>query len=634
MLKFQYRIFYMLPFLLLSINTAFAWDFAVTTQKKIVFYDEHWKEVTSAAHQFDHLGAITFDEAEEKVYFNDEVHNNGSIFALMIPKDYEDPHLIEKMVQRTKHEDIRSLAYDPLERKLYWSDTLNKKIFMISVDANETTKPNVFLDFSKEDVLPDGIAIDFCRRSLFWTNSNFSNPSIERIGLDGSDRKVIVHDDMFAPHGIIVDQLTDRIYYVVAQRGIHFSVESAKLDGSEREVIMKGLNNEPFSLAVTKDAIFWTDNTNRAIWGHQKFLNDTSITKLHMPSADYDNGDKAVESIEANMILKYTDRPRGIVARVHYFSNLQNDQHCHKVIATIRNRVLSPIPSNDSALDIDTNFLQKNYCLNGGEFIPQTTSCICKIGFIGERCETNECLNYCIHGTCVMSSLGLPTCECPLSYHGGRCQWYKCADYCLNDGRCAILDTGEPTCECKEHFGGMRCEHNSTEICALFCKILMLEPDTYVPFSCSDICEELSRENEFGAATYPTPKYPHLEVCQQVNPFSGTVIIVTVCGVIASLGLMLLIVHGLRRFYKPARPRIKKTFVVRKQATPSSDTALTNRPLATEQCEITIENCCNMNICDTPCFDSKLLEHTLSRNSSKAKEDKKMLINSMDDDLY
>lgn len=83
--------------------------------------------------------------------------------------------------------------------------------------------------------------------------------------------------------------------------------------------------------------------------------------------------------------------------------------------------------------------------------------------------------------------------------------------------------------------------------------------------------------------------------------WTGSVIIVLVTGIVMSLFLVAAIVHGVRLIYKPKRPHIKKTFVVRKQArlNSASDTPLTNRPLTTEQCEITIENCCNMNICET-----------------------------------
>lgn len=81
-----------------------------------------------------------------------------------------------------------------------------------------------------------------------------------------------------------------------------------------------------------------------------------------------------------------------------------------------------------------------------------------------------------------------------------------------------------------------------------------------------------------------------------------TVCLVT-AGVCFSLLLVYLIVSALRHFYKPIRPRIKKTFVVRNKMDRSKNrTPLTCRP-APEQCEITIEDCCNMNICDTVSVD-------------------------------
>lgn len=78
------------------------------------------------------------------------------------------------------------------------------------------------------------------------------------------------------------------------------------------------------------------------------------------------------------------------------------------------------------------------------------------------------------------------------------------------------------------------------------------------------------------------------------NSINETAVLVCI-GVVLALVLVYIIVCSVRRIYKPLRPRIKKTYVVHKNVTP---TPLTCRP-TTEQCEITIENCCNMNICDT-----------------------------------
>lgn len=120
----------------------------------------------------------------------------------------------------------------------------------------------------------------------------------------------------------------------------------------------------------------------------------------------------------------------------------------------------------------------------------------------------------------------------------------------------------------------------------------------FPPFG-SNSCEELRLSNGTIVTEYQAAALLCADGPSSLR--SGSVIIVLVVGIVSSLALVAVIVHGLRLIYKPKRPRIKKTFVVRKQArlNSSSDTPLTNRPLATEQCEITIENCCNMNICET-----------------------------------
>lgn len=93
-----------------------------------------------------------------------------------------------------------------------------------------------------------------------------------------------------------------------------------------------------------------------------------------------------------------------------------------------------------------------------------------------------------------------------------------------------------------------------------------------------------------------------------------------------SLLLLCFIIFTLYKIHKPIRPRIKKTYVVQKNL-PSSN----GRPPATEQCEIIIENCCNMNICETPCFDPKTLQGDYSPSSKNTrKEDKRQLLNNME----
>lgn len=76
-----------------------------------------------------------------------------------------------------------------------------------------------------------------------------------------------------------------------------------------------------------------------------------------------------------------------------------------------------------------------------------------------------------------------------------------------------------------------------------------------------------------------------------------TFIILSVCLLVMIISVVVLsvLVFRLRR-----RPRVKKRIIVNKNVTP-----LTYRPQSTEQCEITIENCCNMNVCETVSLTKK-----------------------------
>ena len=71
-----------------------------------------------------------------------------------------------------------------------------------------------------------------------------------------------------------------------------------------------------------------------------------------------------------------------------------------------------------------------------------------------------------------------------------------------------------------------------------------------------------------------------------------TYVILGVCFTL-SLLFFLIIMLVIHRLHKPVRPKIRKKYVVHKNIEP-----LTCRP-TTEQCEVIIEDCCNMNICET-----------------------------------
>lgn len=420
----------------------------MTTKGQINFYGTNWKHATSAAHQFDTLSAIALDETEETLYFNDQSHTNGSIFSLKLSSD--ENHRVEKLLQKTKDELIQGMAFDPLNRTLYWTDAKNNLIYQMNVDGKDA-EPSILLKLD-ETKRPHGIAIDVCRRKLYWTNANHLNPSIERSSLDGSKYEVLIDTHLSMPSGIVVDQYSKRIYWVDDHPGIQFSVESANLDGTERKELTRKTYSVPFNLAVDESDVFWTDVQQNAIWRISKNVS---------------------EGEEPQKVQNFTAAPKGIVARNHLLSSQEENPECKWVLNTIKTFLMTPKPTTDAikapTTDVVVQMIPKHFCLNGGELNPMTDRCICSHEFKGAHCEIPICNNYCFEGACHISSTGYAQCECYAGFSGDRCEVNLCNRFCLNGGRCD-LENNEPVCHCATPFYGRHCESmDASEICNRFC---------------------------------------------------------------------------------------------------------------------------------------------------------------------
>lgn len=112
---------------------------------------------------------------------------------------------------------------------------------------------------------------------------------------------------------------------------------------------------------------------------------------------------------------------------------------------------------------------------------------------------------------------------------------------------------------------------------------------TFFLFFCR--CDEYSRQ--FDYSEMAMLNHSDMSACKLSKSMVAVIAILTVF--VASLGTITIVLSRKVRLLG-RRPRIKKRIVVNKSITP-----LTCRPPQQEnqQCEITIENCCNMNICET-----------------------------------
>lgn len=99
---------------------------------------------------------------------------------------------------------------------------------------------------------------------------NHLNATIERSRLDGTDRRVIAHENLFQPLDVAVDVEQNRVYWSDEREGMYYSIESSDLDGNSRRTVNHGTHHQPFSIALDDRYVYWSDWVSNAVWSWPK----------------------------------------------------------------------------------------------------------------------------------------------------------------------------------------------------------------------------------------------------------------------------------------------------------------------------------------------------------------------------
>lgn len=556
------------------------------TKEKIILYDKDWKQLepSIAKDGFKQMKSITYDPANDIFYFTDRKHPQTSIFSLKVNGDTT--FLTTPLVPRSENEVIEDLVYDAHGKALYWSDSGNKKIVKLEFDRSKNLKwrNETFLEIAGE---VSGLELDSCQRNLYYSIVTEANPSINFVSLDMKGDKPVSfgNENHYKPIAIAMDHQERRLYVADVRKYNSYSIDSISSDGTDFRTEIAKAYKTPRSVAVDNDYVYYVEGN-----GHE-------LRRFK----------KGTEKKTSERFFDLPFDPTDIIVRSNFITDLK-EENC-KVPKHMIDLLKKEMADKETKKETPNKI-----CLHGGSLDNTTFSCMCKENYDGDFCEINLCYNFCLNGgDCSMNrnekTLNLePKCSCKRGFVGDHCESDVCSNFCLNNGKCSVGNNKKPICECKERFSGARCEKSKVETSAVLTES-HADVRKEIEFTTSSEVSKVSESTEHQelnvhqSHTAESSDEEQLEFqrCPQ-NNVNIPYVILAVC-VTISLLLFLAILVVIKKINRPLRPKIRKKYVVHKNIEP-----LTYRP-TTEQCEVIIEDCCNMNICETVSQSNFISKH-------------------------
>nr|UVT84832.1 vitellogenin receptor [Lasioderma serricorne] len=115
--------------------------------------------------------------------------------------------------------------------------------------------------------LPRAIVLDSVSGQMYWTDWG-KHPEIGKANMDGSEDISFVTNQIFWPNGLAIDSPNERLYWTDAK---HDMVQSIRLDGTDRRVVLEQFVGHPFAIAVFEDRLYWSDWASDSIETCHKF---------------------------------------------------------------------------------------------------------------------------------------------------------------------------------------------------------------------------------------------------------------------------------------------------------------------------------------------------------------------------
>ena len=201
---------------------------------------------------------------------------SGAIDKKLILTTRDGIHLIKPMEKHQSIKDVRlllgnlnnpvALDFDWSENCIYWSEMTEVSTFikrycvsLDSVSVNQSDDQSLDIQILHSNTLqsPDGIAVDWIGRNLYWCDRGKS--TIEVSKLNGKFRRVLIKSNLEEPHAIVLNPLEGLMFWT--DWGERPYIGRASMDGSDVRVLLEESLGWPNALSIDfiKRELYYAD---------------------------------------------------------------------------------------------------------------------------------------------------------------------------------------------------------------------------------------------------------------------------------------------------------------------------------------------------------------------------------------
>jgi len=266
-------------------------------KKDIRMSDLRKRETVSLVEGTRSAVGIDFHHEAGQIFWTDSIEKR--IYRARLDEDFKTRRIV------VDGEAEEGLAVDWMQDHLYWIRKEGKNKHIALTDFNGENHVDIVTENLDE---PKSLSLHPEKGWVFWSDWG-QNPKIEKCGMDGSQRQILVKDNILWPNGISLDLVHETLYWVDAK--LHTINSVHIFSGKTRQILHSPhFLHHPYSVAVFEDLVYWTD------WG----LGSTSIYK-----ADKFNGNDVLEFKKSQM----TESPMTLKV-YHSLTQPKGENYCRR----------------------------------------------------------------------------------------------------------------------------------------------------------------------------------------------------------------------------------------------------------------------------------------------------------------